>query len=360
MKIFLAATSLAPVYGGPAVSVSRLATALAEAGAEVGLWASDGSIQTTSLLPPQLPEGLTRLSGPAAEALEAFSPDILHDNGLWLPHNHALAVLAAKRGVPRVVSTRGMLEPWARRHKKWKKDLAWLFYQSRDLKRAHALHATAAREADHLAQMRLGVRVHMIANGVDIPDLSSFPPAGAAEVRTAVFLGRLYPVKGLPLLIKAWDRLRPAGWRLVLAGPDEAGHKAELEALIGQAGLADIITFGGLFAGAEKTRFLASADLFVLPSYTESFGIAAAEALAHGVPVLTTTGTPWSMLREQDCGWTVEPTVEGIAAGLSDATSCDAKTLRAMGERGRAWMTSEFAWTHVAAQFLSAYRQALT
>ncbi|HEY0282936.1 MAG TPA: glycosyltransferase [Rhizomicrobium sp.] len=358
MRIFLAATSLSPHYGGPAVSVSRLALALCGAGADVGLWAQDGSALTTALPPQQLPRGLTRLSGSAPEALKRFTPDILHDNGLWLRHNHRLASLASRRGLARLVSTRGMLEPWARSHKKWKKDLAWAFYQRRDLSSAKAVHATAAREAENLARLNLGVPVHTIPNGVDIPELPGRKSTGTdVPHRTAVFLGRLYPVKGLPLLVEAWNRVRPEGWRLVLAGPDEAGHRAELEALIENAGLTGTITFAGPLAGPAKSQFLASAELFILPSYSESFGMAVAEALAHGLPVLTTSGTPWPMLHRRGCGWTVDATVDGIAEGLSEATSHDSNTLAAMGAKGRAWVASEFGWQGVAMQFLALYRE---
>jgi glycosyltransferase involved in cell wall biosynthesis len=359
VRIFLAATSLAPQYGGPAVSVSSLALALVAASVEVGLWTSDGTVSSTALLPAKRPPGLTCLSGSAPEALERYAPDILHDNGLWLTHNHKLAVLAAQRGLARIVSTRGMLEPWARRHKRWKKDLAWPLYQRRDLAQASALHATAAKEAENLVNLALRVPVQTIPNGVDIPEISTGNPRQPTSMRTAVFLGRIYPVKGLPLLIKAWNRVRPEGWRLMLAGPDEAGHRAELEALIEQCKLSAAISFVGPLTGTAKSQFLAGAHLFILPSFTESFGIAVAEALAHAVPVLTTDATPWPMLRQRGCGWTVPATIDGVAEGLKEATSHDTETLAAMGAAGRAWVASEFGWQRVAQQFIAAYQETL-
>ena len=118
VRIFLAGTSLQPSYGGPAYSVARLAAALAEAGAEVGLWASDQSALSVPLLNTH--GSIRVLEGNAAEALEKFGNiDVLHDNGIWLPHNHRLAVSAAQRRIPRVVSTRGMLEPWVPRRTDW-------------------------------------------------------------------------------------------------------------------------------------------------------------------------------------------------------------------------------------------------
>ena len=142
MKVFLAVTSLLPDYGGPAFSVSRLAIALAEAGSAVGLWAPDQSAATTSLLP--VASSVQRLAGTETEAMGSFGiADVIHDNGVWLPHNHRLAELAQRRAIPRLVSTRGMLEPWALNHKWWKKRFAWWLYQRRDLKRACYHHTTA-------------------------------------------------------------------------------------------------------------------------------------------------------------------------------------------------------------------------
>lgn len=351
MRVLLAATSLAPRYGGPAYSVSRLALALAEAGAAVGLWSADGSVETTPLLARNAP--ITRLGGTPADGLKLFRPDLVHDNGLWLAHNHRLARACRTLQLPRLVSTRGMLEPWARGHKKWKKDIAWLAYQHRDLMVADGLHATASEEAENLERLGLGVPVHVIPNGVDIPVISN--PIAGGKARTALFMGRLYPVKGVPLLIEAWSRVRPDGWRLVLAGPDEAGHRAELEALIAKNGLRDIVEFAGPLQGEAKARALFGADLFVLPTHSESFGMAIGEALAHGVPVLTTVGAPWAALTARDMGWRTAISVEGLAAGLAAATTLDTATLCAMGQRGRDFVAAEFGWDRVARQFLATY-----
>ncbi|MGH6970919.1 MAG: hypothetical protein ACREEQ_04850, partial [Caulobacteraceae bacterium] len=110
--------------------------ALARAGAEVGLWAADGSATTTPLVAGT--EGLRLLGGRFEDAFASFDPDMTHDNGVWLPHNHRIAALARMRGWPRLVSARGMLEPWALAHKRWKKEAAWRLYQRRDVEAASA------------------------------------------------------------------------------------------------------------------------------------------------------------------------------------------------------------------------------
>jgi glycosyltransferase involved in cell wall biosynthesis len=353
MRVFMAVMSLRAAYGGPARSVWRTATALAETGVEVGLWASDGSARA---LPAGAHPACRLLAGAAREALDAFgAPSVIHDNGLWRPHNHALARLAAARGVARVVSTRGMLEPWAVAHKPLRKRAAWALYQRRDLRAARCLHATSEAEAATLARLRLGADIRVVPNGVDVPARPARAPHGAPGIRTALFLGRLYPVKGLPMLIEAWARVRPGGWRLRIAGPDEAGHRAALERLIRAAGLADHVSFAGPVDDDARAREFDEAALFVLPSHSESFGMAVAEALAHGIPVLTTTAVPWPQLGARACGWQVAPGAAAIADGLARATSLDAPALEAMGGRGRALVESDFRWDDVARRLRAIY-----
>ena len=364
MRVFLAGTSFRPSYGGPAFSVSRLATALSESGVNVLLWAPDGSAETTNLLPATTL--IRRLGGSATEALASSRPiDVLHDNGIWLPHNHAIAKLAASLCISRLVSIRGMLEPWALNHKRWKKRAAWLLYQKRDLKLACLHHATAETESENILRLRLGVPVSVVPNGVDIPQLEynsrkcELANTNGSTRKTALFLSRIHPKKGLPLLIEAWARVRPVGWNLKIAGPDAGGHRAELERVVSVSGLSDVVSFLGQIEAQEKWSVYSSADLFILPTHSENFGMAIAEALAHGVPVLTTTGAPWPMLEAVGCGWQVETTPAGLIEGVRRATSCDVRILKAMGRRGREFVKTEFGWDQVAQKIIGLYEAIL-
>lgn len=377
MKVFLAVTSFYPDYGGPAYSVSRLASELAASGVEVGLWAPDGSVLHSPLVTERA--GIVQLVGTAEEALFVFGrPDLIHDNGLWLPHNHRLARLAASSMIPRVVSTRGMLEPWAMKHKRWKKLLAWWLYQRRDLAEAAALHATARSEADQLHRLGLKSSMSIIPNGVDVGDSSASKVTsgvftdqadqesdevyGATErvapdgrVRTALFLSRIQAKKGLPMLVKAWARVRPVGWRMRVVGPEEDGHLAEVMAAVRAKGLSEQWSFEGPLDAQEKQSAFATAELFILPTHSENFGVVVAEALAAGVPVITTQGAPWQGLREHDCGWWTDVGVDSIAAALKEAFATRPSTLREMGQRGREWVERDFAWPGIAKEMLATY-----
>lgn len=251
-----------------------------------------------------------------------------------------------------------MLEPWAIGHKGLKKRVAWWLYQRQDLAGASVLHATSNAEAYNLAQLKLGVPVRIIPNGIDLPDAEVAPsqaPRKKEGVRTALFVGRLYPVKGLPMLVEAWARERPPRWRLRIAGPDEAGHRRDVENAIAGAGLEDSISFDGPLEGEAKAEAFRAADLFVLPTLSESFGIVIAEALSYGIPVLTTTAAPWPTLSEHGCGWRVAPTVDGLSDGLRLATAAAPNELRSMGSRGRELVHSQLRWDLVASQFIQLY-----
>ncbi|MEO0560128.1 MAG: glycosyltransferase [Bacteroidota bacterium] len=352
-------------HGGPSRSVGSLAAATAAHGATVEVVA--GRSETDEIIRPegvpvhladrpgsrQIIRPLTSRFGCTLEdALGATS--LIHDHGLWLPSNRISAAVARRHRVPRVVSVRGMVSPWALAQGAAKKRIAWTLYQKRDLSRAALLHATSDAEAGAIRALGLRVPIATIPNGVDFPPASS-SPARAIDLRTALFLGRIHPVKGLLDLVHAWDRVRPPGWRLVMAGPDENSHQLEVELAIRDAGLDDAITLIGPIEDGAKWDLYRTADLFVLPSHSENFGIVVAEALACGVPVITTTGTPWSQLSTHACGWQVETGPDGLTGALSEAVGLPDDQRRNMGERGRQLVETQYAWTRAAEQMIEAY-----
>lgn len=276
---------------------------------------------------------------------------ILHDHGQWLPINHASARLARRRGVPRVVSPRGMLSPWARRHRWWKKAIAWQLYAKRDLAQAAVLHATSRLEADEFRQLGVRQPIAVIPNGVDPPP--TLPADAPAPARPYVlFLSRIHPKKGVAELLDAWRALVLPDWDLVLAGPDE-------ERMLAGKDLPASVRYVGSVDGAAKQRLLAQASVFVLPSYSENFGVVVAESLMAGVPVITTHGTPWELLASERCGWWIPMEPAALRTTLREAIATPAEELAAMGARGRALVERQFSWPQIAAQMAEVYRWVL-
>ena len=288
------------------------------------------------------------------QSIQDAAPDLVHDHGLWLPTNHAAAQAARRLGVPLVATTRGMLEPWARQQSRIKKALAWRAYQRRDLDGAAVLHATAESEAQSIRDAGLRVPVAVVPNGVVVPPGIPLPTRASGAPRRALFLSRVHPKKGLPMLLDAWAAVRAGGWELVVAGPDDVGHRSDLEAQAQRLGLAEV-SFQGPASDDAKWDLYRSADLFVLPTYSENFGVVVAEALAAGVPVVTTTGAPWADLETHACGWWVAPETRALAHALRAATTASDAERAAMGERGRALVVRAYGWPGIAARMSEVY-----
>jgi len=281
-------------------------------------------------------------------------PDLLHIHGIWLPVHHAAAASGRRAGTPVVFSPRGMLHPWALSHRRWKKRLAWWLYQHRDLQGAAGIHATSDEEASYVRRLGLTAPIAVIPNGVHIPD--PLPSRDRGEVRRALCLSRLHPVKGIPTLVEAWARVRPEGWELVIAGPDEDGHRSHIEARVTRAGLEREVSVRGRVDEEDKWALYRSADLYVLPTRSENFGLTIAEALGSGVPVLTTRGAPWSDIEACRCGWWAEIGASGVTAALERATSCSREELDAMGARGQSLVGARYAWRDIAVRTEAFYR----
>ena len=327
-------------------------------------------------------------------------PDAVHIHGIWLPFLHRVAAWANRRDIPVVVSPQGMLTPWGLGQRWWKKKLALAAYQFRDLSLATLLHATVDSEVEDIRRMGLRQPVVVAPFGIDIPPIALSSGRGfaadrseAGRDRIALFISRVHPKKGLLHLVEAWARLKreakgtadegDAGdrWHLVIAGPDECDHKAALIAHARAAGLtvqeqaataagavpltADVV-FAGPVYDAQKTSLYQSADLFVLPTHSENFGVVILEALACGVPVITTKGAPWERLENVGwqeaggsgparAGWWIDIGVDPLVETLRQAMHCPDDVLRRIGGNARRLAQEEYSWQTAGGRMKLAY-----
>lgn len=365
MRALQVIAGLAPTHGGPSYSVPRLSAALNGVGCmsevlTVGVERSTNASEISEY-PPRYERtpilSKLRLSPALRGALSArshFAP-VIHDHGLWLMPNVYAGQVAAEMKCPLVVSPRGMLAAPALAVSPIRKRLFWTLFLARSLSTAAAWQATSLREAEDIRAFGINAPIAVIPNGIDLAERGALH-SDRVGPRTILFLSRVHPHKGLPTLLEAWSRLAPhcSDWRIVIAGPDEAGHRLELGRMINSHAIPRV-NFVGPVYGKAKEALMQQADVFVLPTRSENFGIAVAEALAAGVPAIVTKGAPWQGLEERRCGWWIDQGVAPLVEALRAATTLPARIRREMGARGRTWMEEDFSWEAVARQTMALY-----
>ena len=242
-------------------------------------------------------------------------------------------------------------------------------------------NASSNEEDLRLTNLKLktatGVPVVVAPNGVDLPDLAKTPGRQVLESkfrelkgkRWLVFMSRLHPKKGVDVLLRAWrtqqrttgqqDNRTTRGPVLVLAGSDLIGYRKDIERMIKELGLEDSVVITGEVAGEEKDCLLANADVVVLPSYSENFGIVVAEAMSWGRPVIASTGTPWREVADVGAGWWVKPEEDALAGALAESLGKGREELDAMGAKGRVLVAERYTWAAPAAKLLGAYEEPL-
>ena len=347
MRVLHVTSGISPKSGGPTRSVKGLCRALSLAGADVSLLVLRGDDEFDN------PCGVKVFRGVCPD-ISAY--DIVHIHGLWNLGLYAVARTCRKAGVPYVISPRGMLDPWALSVKKWKKRLALFVYQGYALKRAAAFHVTAEAEKDHVMARGFHQSCIIAPNAVDVPAV--MPPRCCNEgCRTALFLSRLHPGKGLLTLADAWAMIRPEGWKMKVVGPDSYGHKADVVARLKQLGIYEDWEFHSALDDSEKWQAYRSADILVHPSVSENFGITIAEGLAAELPVIATKGTPWQELEERKCGWWIDTGANPLAAALKEAISLSDSERREMGALGKSLIDEKYTWTAVVKPMFAGYKE---
>lgn len=275
----------------------------------------------------------------------------VHVHGVWTAANAAACVRCRTLGLPYVVSPHGMLLPAAMRRSAARKRWAVRTFVRANLTHAAAVHVSSEAEREAVLAIAPTARTCLIPWGVDIPAVSRSLETGT-RTRQAAFIGRIIPLKGIGDVVGAWAAVQPERWELRLIGPDPEGYAKRIAADVEARGLTHCVTIESPVPHQDLMDRLRQLDLLILPSYSENFGMIVAEALAAGVPVITTTATPWQQLEARGCGWCVPPGSTPLAAALQAACHCSPKKLQFMGQNGRAWMEADFSWTHVADQFL--------
>lgn len=402
MRILHLIASLSPSTGGPAEACLGICRELVKHGHDVSIFTTNygpaGTGRATDVdCPLHAPvydrgvkirffagggRGRYAISLPLFRALRSIIPsiDIVHIHSLYLFHSTVGAVLCRIARVPYVIRPHGSLDPYLRRRHRARKWLHELVVERHSFRHAAAIQFTTAEELALASQSRAGRRLlthavtAVVPNGVVIPDESVLDTVAADNEdlrrrfpelrgkRIVLFLGRLTFKKGLDILAAAFSSLcrRRDDVHLLIAGPDNERYEARVKDWLRSANVLDRVTFAGMLRGTDKNTAFRIADMFVLPSYSENFGIAVVEAMASGLPVIVSDRVNiWREITEAAAGLVIKCDSAELATAIS--TLLDNSALRrSMGARGRALVQRSFTWEMAAETLIKLYERLLS
>ena len=312
--------------------------------------------------------------------LDDIGPDVFHTNCCWLPMSARTAIWAKSRGYKVVYTPHGMLEPWIMKRHYWTKKLpAILLFQRRGMEVVDVIHSTADSEKANLMQLGWNKKIKVIPNCVQVEKIKL--KTSWTRTKEILFLSRVHVKKGINFLIEAVARLKDEYAaeqkefmisRCIVAGEGDETYINELRDMAVRRGVGDIVDFVGGVYGETKWEMFRKADVFVLPTHSENFGIVVAEALASGTPVITTKGTPWQeiegrmndeervkspdVLSQGKCGWWTEIGTEATFKALKEFLQCSETELKEMGCNGRRLIEEKYSCKKIVKEMVDLYK----
>jgi glycosyltransferase involved in cell wall biosynthesis len=377
MRILEVVDLFSPSHGGSAVVPYQLSRQLSKNGHKVTIYASKTRLTQTyiNLLPEvrvhafntwlslanfQVTPGLI---GKARNEVKHF--DIIHMHNYRTFQNVVVHHYAKKYGVPYVLQAHGSLTTFFQRG--WLKrvfDTAWGY---RILKDAAKVLAVTKAEAEQYQSMKVSEgKIELVPHGVDLSEYENLPEKGefrrrynlGNDQRIILYLGRIDKIKGLDLLAGAFAdlaRLRD-DIKLIIAGPD-GGYLRTLRRLVSDLRIGDTVVFTGPLYGLEKLKAYVDADVYVLPSSYEIFGITVLEACACGTPVAITDRCGIAEAIKGQAGLVVSYDKDQLKEELVHMLSDD-RVRHESGERGRLLVCEKFNWQKIVEQVERVYEAA--
>ena len=364
MRVLHVLPTRASEYGGPVRIAEGMCSGLTRAGYSVDLFPAASGPHGSGRLLAYSP-GLRGLSALREKSAAA---DIVHVHGLWTVPTSAAAIFARALKRPFIITANGMLDRWSMARSRTKKQIYAALIERGNLDAASAIHFNSDEERDEAKAFGIRTSTFVLPNGIDVAAVSDLPgrdelwrryPQTRAKC-VLLFLGRIHPKKGLPLLVDALPELiaRQPYLHVLVAGPDEGGHLAEVQAQVTRHDLQRYVTFTGSVEGEHKRLLLGGSDIFVLPSHQEGDSMAVKEALGAGLPVVITYPCHFRQVAEVEAGFVVHPVSEAIGQALERL--CMDETLRArMGENARALIDRHYRWEVIALELAKRYEEVL-
>ena len=306
-------------------------------------------------------------------SLADFDADVLHSQGLWNYTSYACLKWGRQTRRPTVIHPHGMLDPWALNNSRWKKRLAMLSYERRNLENSACIRALCISELDSIRALGLKNPVCVIPNGIEIPGPESVDTGSIhSSKKLLLYLGRIHPKKGIAMLIQALAENRNAhamkDWSVVIAGWDQGAHEAELKQQATRLGIAwsdlrDLppsdhtwqsalvnpppLVFTGPAFGTNKERIYRACSAFILPSLSEGLPMVILEAWSYGKPVVMTQMCNLPEGFTAGAAIQIGADVQSISEGLQKLAGSSTQELETMGARGLDLVKAKFTWPSI-------------
>lgn len=383
MKILHVIANLAPRYGGPPKACFEIARAVANLGHAVSIYTTNQDGPSELDVPTDQPvfkDGVEIryfpiqhprfwvLSIPLACALRKAirEYDVVHIHSLYLFHGIVAAYYCRKYNVPYLIRPHGTLDPFLYKRHRLRKSVMELLFEHRNLRHAAAIHFTTEEEKKLAAPYIFQTPGIVVPLGLDLSEYESLPEQGTFKSRypetigkkIVLFFGRLNFKKGLDILVQAFARVAQMrnDVHLVFVGPDNERYGEKVSGWLYRWGVLNRATFTGMLTGEDKLAVLRDADMFVLPSYTENFGISVVEAMACEVPVVISDKVNiWQEVETSGAGRVASCDADHFAEMILELLDSP-EAARQMGVKGKALVKERFQWSNVALAMEDAYR----
>ena len=380
MKILHIIPGIEQDCGGPGKVAIALCQAISQLGFETDLVSTKDPLDRYNLIDFESIKNRVKLFNRWKQQHFAFSSalgqwfshnlkqyDLVHIHSIFNYPSSAAAAYARKFNIPYLITPHGMLEPWALSYKSWKKRIVYDLIVKRELKQASTIQIIAEPEANSIKSLGIETPLTLIANGIQKQNFEKLPAPElfyqqfpATRGKTIIFfLGRIDPKKGLDLLAPAFATLNQQfpHTHLVIAGkatPYNLEFFDIVKEYFVRANCIEAVTFTGQLSGNIKYAALATADIYVSPSYSEGFSMSILEGMAAGLPCVITTGCNFPEAAARDAAYIVNTDPQEIARALSQCVS-NPQQARHMGRRARQFIFENYTWEQLAKKLINVY-----
>jgi len=381
MKILHVTSSISPEGGGVATAVAGITSTLVDKSVECTVFSTVGARVGTN---PYRLEGVEthlfqtsqldrfwrghsfKLKSSLGQIISSY--DLIHIHELWTYPGLAAYQVAKSTNKPYVVTPHGFLDPKRLSHKSFKKRPYMKLIERNILNQASTLFALTITEKEHIRNLGISSPISVIPNGV-FPEMFNTLPLQAGVLNKLsqvkgkyiiLYMGRIHPLKGIDLLVEAFGEITSVrdDVCLVIAGEDEVGYRSHVELKLSNLGVLDQTIFTGLLNETDKIAILGTADIFVLPSYSEGFSMALLEAMASSLPVIITDKCYFPEVRTSDAGFIIKTESNQLRDALMNFLENPEK-IKQMGKRGRELVSQKYTWDKVVDQIKLIYQNVI-